>query len=237
MNRTGTLLGAALVLGVMIDHVEARMVRYEIKGQQYMYSTNNRAQVGEARQRIEAANAATAAKTKAEAELAANPLLKIVGSPAQREAAEAQARLQKVLSQEQVGMAGPEAPGAVRASRRAVAAETRNKAPSRAVSAKPPAPPAKTPVSRVANAEAVVKAAEPSSAQAQPKSAPKTVTFDLGSGIKTVQMTDGTIHEEPFDSSTVAKLGSVERASDSLTTFVDQVRPAEAKPPAPGAKN
>jgi len=37
-------------------------------------------------------------------------------------------------------------------------------------------------------------------------------------------MTDGTVHEEPLDSSTVSKLGSVEPAAESLTSFVEQVR-------------
>jgi hypothetical protein len=52
----------------------------------------------------------------------------------------------------------------------------------------------------------------------------KAVTFDLGAGIKTVQMADGTIYEEALDSSTVSKLGSVEPAAESLATFVEQVR-------------
>jgi len=55
----------------------AKMVYYEINGQRYSYSTNNRAQVKEARQRIDAANAAEAAKAKAQAERSANPLVAV----------------------------------------------------------------------------------------------------------------------------------------------------------------
>ena len=209
MNGTGSLLGAALALGAMIGRAEARMVHYEINGQRYSYSSNNRAQVAEARQRIEAASTADAAKRRADTELAGNPLLKIVGSPAQREAAEAQARLQKLLSEEQRA-AAPFSPASARGADRKrqvrqalVKGETRSRSPM----TKLPWP-----------------SAQLRSGPAQQKPAVKAVTFDLSSGIKTVQMTDGTIHEQPFDSSTLSKLGSMEPATESLTTFVEQVR-------------
>ena len=57
------------------------------------------------------------------------------------------------------------------------------------------------------------------------KPAIKSVSFDLSSGIKTIRMMDGTVHEEPIDSSAMSKLGS-EPAGASLTSFVDQVRKA-----------
>src|SRR3954471_24689188 len=57
------------------------------------------------------------------------------------------------------------------------------------------------------------------------KPAIKSVSFDLNSGIKTIRMMDGTVHEEPIDSSAMSKLGS-EPAGASLTSFVDQVRKA-----------
>jgi hypothetical protein len=66
---------------------------------------------------------------------------------------------------------------------------------------------------------------EPASLTSGPKPAIKSVSFDLSSGIKTVRMTGGTVHEEPIDSSTVSKLGA-EPAGASLTSFVDQVRKA-----------
>ena len=52
----------------------------------------------------------------------------------------------------------------------------------------------------------------------------KSITFDLSSGIKSVQMTDGTVHEEPLDSSMVSTLRSLEPAAGSLNAFVEQVR-------------
>ena len=89
------------------------MVYYEINGQRYSYSTNNRAQVKEARQRIDAANAAEAAKAKAQAERSANPLVAVFGSKVQSDAKEAEARAQQALSgqarAEPVAGAAPEA--------------------------------------------------------------------------------------------------------------------------------
>jgi hypothetical protein len=57
------------------------------------------------------------------------------------------------------------------------------------------------------------------------KPAIKSVSFDLDSGIKTVFMTDGSVHEEPVDSSTASKL-SAEPAGPGLTSFLDYVRKA-----------
>src|SRR5215208_1367001 len=91
-------LFAAVASLAMLGAAQAKMVRYEINGQRYSYNTNNREQVEEARLRIAAANAAYAAWLKAEAERASNPLARVLGSPTQREAAEAQARLRHVLS-------------------------------------------------------------------------------------------------------------------------------------------
>jgi hypothetical protein len=47
---------------------------------------------------------------------------------------------------------------------------------------------------------------EPVGSRTGQKPALKSVSFDLASGIKTVFMTDGTVHEEPIDSSTASKL-------------------------------
>ena len=57
----------------MLGGAQAKMVRYEINGQRYSYDTNNRQQVEEARRRIPAANAAYAARLKADAERGSNP--------------------------------------------------------------------------------------------------------------------------------------------------------------------
>ena len=102
MRSNIAVVGAASVsLCVSALGVEAKLIRYEIDGQQYSYSTNNLQQTREARQRIEAAKAAQAAKARAETEAAANPLARLFGSPAQREASEAQARVQQAVPSRQ----------------------------------------------------------------------------------------------------------------------------------------
>src|SRR4051794_36168548 len=90
-------LGAAL--WGSSDAAEAKLVRYEINGQSYSYSTRNRQQTLEARQRIEAAQTAASAKAQADAERAANPLAGVFGSPTQANAAAAQARAPPALAQ------------------------------------------------------------------------------------------------------------------------------------------
>jgi len=89
---------AALVACAAAGSAQAKLIRYEVDGKRYSYSTNNIQQTREARRRIEAANAANAARERAEAERAANPIVKIFGSQTQRQAAEAQARLQQTLA-------------------------------------------------------------------------------------------------------------------------------------------
>jgi hypothetical protein len=84
----------------MAGPVEARLVRYQINGKVYSYSTRNRQQVARAHYRIAAATAAYSAKIRADAELASNPVVNVLGSPAQKEAA-AQTRLEQVLSEEE----------------------------------------------------------------------------------------------------------------------------------------
>src|SRR3954447_20774869 len=99
MKRGTIVFGVlAVTLGTTLGSAEAKLVRYEINGQRYSYSTNNRQQVQEARQRIQAAQTA-AAKAQADAERAANPLAGVFGSPTQAGAAEAQARAQQALAQ------------------------------------------------------------------------------------------------------------------------------------------
>jgi len=66
---------------------------------------------------------------------------------------------------------------------------------------------------------------EPVGSRTGQKPAIKSVSFDLASGIKTVFMTDGTVHEEPIDSSTASKV-SAEPADAGLTSSHDQVRKA-----------
>src|SRR5918994_2088426 len=100
----------------MLGGSQAKMVRYEINGQRYSYNTNNRQQAEEARRRLAAANAAYAARLKAEAERASNPLAAVLGSPTQREAAEARGVAGEPMPRKEgipgyVPRAEPEPPG------------------------------------------------------------------------------------------------------------------------------
>ena len=259
MNRAGCLVGAGILLGGMAGPVEARVVRYEIDGKVYAYETTDRQQVERARQRIGVAYAAYAAKVRADAELVSNPLLKVLGSRAQWEAAAAQARLQQVMSQQE-----PPPPAASPVTTRPSAKPQPTPKVGRADNRRP-LPELKTEPNRATAREgtrSIVSAGpyEPKAAGGQsivaplisdatlgsaPKSislpgahrpALKSVTLDLSSGIKTLQMTDGTIHEEPLESSTVSKLGSVEPAAESLTSFVEQVRSKRSDDAADPAK-
>src|SRR3954454_15527958 len=101
MNKATCLVGAGLILGGMAGPVEARLVRYQINGNVYSYSTRNRQQVERAHHRIAVAKAAYAARVRADAELASNPIVNVLGSPAQKEAAAARARFEQVLSEEE----------------------------------------------------------------------------------------------------------------------------------------
>src|SRR3954464_1421369 len=126
MNRgsvfSGVLAGA---LWATLSNAEAKLVRYEINGQRYAYSTNNRQQVREARQRIQAAPKAAAATAQAAAERAANPLVRLFGSPTQTNVAEAQARAQQVLTQLSQAIDATSSVGSSRAERRRGGAEPR----------------------------------------------------------------------------------------------------------------
>jgi hypothetical protein len=225
MNKTLILLGASIITqGMMFSVAEARLVRYEINGKQYSYSTNNRAQTAEARKRIAAAKAAEAAKAKADAEKAKNPLAAAFGSTMQKEATEAEKRLQQILS-------GPTEYMAVSEPARARAGDAGKKPqdkPSRqaAVAKPPPAPiavarAAAKPIRASAAAVSLV-IAEPVATQRQTKV--KSVSFDMQTGIKTTIMTDGAIEEEPFDSSALAFLTPEPETTHSLTAFVNQLR-------------
>ena len=264
MNRAGCLVGAGILMGAMAGPVEALVVRYEINGKVYAYETTDRQQVERAQQRIGVAYAAYAAKVRADAELVSNPLLKVLGSRAQWEAAAAQARLQQVMSQQE-----PPPPAAspvtttpsakLQPTREVASANSKRRlpelktGPNRAlaregarslVNAGPEEPKAagEQPYVTTPTADATLNPPPKSSGRhGAQRPALKSVTLDLSSGIKTVQLTDGTIHEEALDSSTLSKLGSVEPATESLTSFVEQVRAtrsedstATAKPPGEG---
>lgn len=302
MSRGLALFGASAFafLGA-IGEVEAKKVYYEIDGQRYSYSTNNRQQTREAQARIAAAKARAA-------QPAAGPLFGGFGSrpPAQAveipaaspeavtEAGTVEKRARSRASRAERRSKAREARAerlrqrreALAARREAIARERRARIEARradekataereAVVAKaggrgtePPEPARKADAAKARGSEApeparaaaaearraepvaaVPVAAEPERMAAIPSmTAPeplatqsisvatvKTISFDLTSGIKTIQMTDGTLHEEPFESGTVAALGLTSPALErSLRSFVEQLRTSrrEEGPPA-----
>src|SRR5215208_3979084 len=96
----------------MVVGAEAKVIEYEINGQRYAYDPKDHRQSEVAQQRIDAARAAQAARAKADAELVNLPLVKLLGSPAQREAAQAQARFQQLMA-ESADQAAPARTGSV----------------------------------------------------------------------------------------------------------------------------
>jgi hypothetical protein len=225
MKKTLRMIAAStLTLGVMIGAAEAKKISYEINGQRFTYDTNDSEQVASARKRIDAANAADAAKTKAEAERARNPLAAAFGSQAQQEAAQAQTRLQQVLTEQAEADAALKRRRAVQAAKEErrkteeQVAEPAQAEPEPLTSEAEQAPPPAAPRSQAA--------AEPAPAGETATPTIKSVSFDVGSGIKTTIMTDGAVHEEPFDSSTLAKLDADPEDADSLNAFVNQLRKA-----------
>jgi hypothetical protein len=221
MNKMFLLLASsAILVGVASHRAEARKVSYEIDGKRYSYSTNNIAQTAEAKARIEAARAAEAARAKAAAEKSENPLATVFGSQAQKEAIEAQSKLEDVL----VNGSSTETPQALperRSVRRGkTTKDAKTAAPQRMASAQEPSRPEKTPVMTTPLA-----VAEPLNQQERTKKV-KTISFDVQSGIKTTVMIDGAVEEEPFDSSVLAQLAPNQGESHSLMAFVKRLRPA-----------
>jgi hypothetical protein len=226
MNKTLILLGASILThGMMFSGAEARLVRYEINGKQYSYSTNNRAQTAEAMKRIAAAKAAETAKGKAEAEKTQNPLAAAFGSATQKEAKEVEQRLQQILSEPAEYMAVSQPVQ----DRGGVSDNKPQNKQSRLVGTKTPQKPitvVRTPA-RPILASAVsgsLVIAESIDFQPQVKTKVKSVSFDMQTGIKTTIMINGDIEEEPFDSSALAFLTPEPEKGHSLTAFVNMLR-------------
>jgi hypothetical protein len=245
------------------------MVSYEIDGQRYSYSTRNRAQVKEARERMAAARSSSSTRAQNEAERVANPLARIFTPPvpgqtpapaAQAEDATASVRAGRVprtetalksrrsakpsraerrrLQQEARAEKARERRELI-AERRQLAAEKRRKkllaakaqkdeaAQRLAAQRQAPADAVDTAqvVARSEPVEAPKKIDDPTSTQSLRPAPAKTVSFDLSSGIKTIERTDGTLQEEPFDTAAIARLGLADPVNDkALTDFVDQLR-------------
>jgi hypothetical protein len=248
MRKGLGFFAGGLAFLAMLGGAQAKMVRYEINGQRYSYNTNNRQQVEEARRRLGAANAAYAARLKAEAERASNPLAAVLGSPTQRETAEALARLRHVMSS-----SPPAEPAAgSETGRRAAAAERTRVAreptprkeaiPGFVPRAEPerPGKPHKVAArpKRSAPVETTEKPATPKSAKvaARPKPTAQTrepavrsVHFDPDTGIKTTLMTDGTVHEESFEPRAAAGSRQGGPKTEDVTSGLHKLGKAEPK--------
>jgi hypothetical protein len=243
MNKTLRIVAASsFMIGAAISGAEAKKVSYDINGQRFTYDTNDPAQVEIARKRIDAANTADAAKAKADAERVQNPLSATFGSQLQREAQQAKARLDQVLAEQAQADAALKRQRAARDEQRrkqaqesttddSPAAESAAEAasreqPERTTGAEQPtetAARAQVPAPTAPEAPPVTEVAR------QPEATTptiKTVSFDVASGIKTTVMTDGSIREEPFDSSTLAQIDDDPEDADSLNAFVKQLRKA-----------
>ncbi len=243
MNKTLRIVAASsFMIGAAIGGAEAKKVSYDINGQRFTYDTNDPAQVEIARKRIEAANAADAAKAKADAERTQNPLAATFGSQAQREAEQAKARLDQVLAEQAQADAALKRQRAARDEQRRKQAQenTTEESPageSAAEAASKEQPEQNAGVAQPADTTATAQPPAPAAPDApratevakQPDGPPptiKTVSFDVASGIKTTVMSDGSIREEPFDSSTLAQIDDDPDDADSLNAFVNQLRKA-----------
>lgn len=221
MRKTFTLLGASVVIfGIMNSAGEARLVRYEINGKQYSYSTNNIAQTAEAKKRIAAAKAAEAAKAKAVAEKSKFPLTAAFGSQAQKDAEETEKQLQQILAGKSPADETEEPFVKVSSNRDGKAQDK----PSRQATASKPPQKAVAPIRSQAMSlpRVVPVVAEPLDAAAATKL--KSITFNVESGIRTIIKVDGTIEEEPFDSRVLSYLIPELENANSLVAFVRQLR-------------
>src|SRR5215207_3047209 len=236
MRKNIVLLGAAGISASLVaGSAEAKLIRYEINGQRYSYSTNNRQQTLEARERIAAAAAAESAQARADAEAAANPLVRLFGSPAQREAAQTQSRGQQAAPSQDPAQQGAPAEGQTEI------ASTSSVGRSDAVrrrSAKPAAP-------RAVRQASLERPGKLETGRGQTAAEPSAATRDNGPA-KQAQLpvaaaesvkpvipaaeTPPAAPAMPLDAGFRAMGGT---GGNSLTDFVNQVRkaPAEGLPP------
>jgi hypothetical protein len=212
------LLGVVTVFfGLSVGSVHAKTVRYEINGQRFSYSTRNRAEVAIARERINAANAAAAARVKANAELAANPLVRIFGSKNQKEAKAAEANLAGTLAR------APSTPEPSRARKESRVVTGRSSwdhsaaNPSRISGARQP-------VRHSRRTQGGVRPPRPEPSLAEPTFSPKieAIVFDFASGIRTVHRADGIVEEEAFEPAAAEKLKYARRSGGPEIKFVNE---------------
>jgi hypothetical protein len=236
MGRIFTALGASVVvLATLTSSVAAKTVFYEINGQRYSYETNNRQQAAAARQQIEAAKAVGAAQAKAAAERASNPLVTIFGSQAQREAAEAQAKLEKVIADQQQAAAARKTQRALPTAKDDSVAKLAGEKVSEPVGGnerQQTTLAANTAVQSVTSASAtdLRGAVKPANSDRASQAAIKSISLDAETGIKTVIRVDGSIHEELFDPSVLSTLDPDQRSATGISSVAGAGQPYKGSP-------
>jgi hypothetical protein len=231
MSRMFTGLGISIVaLMVLASHVEAKTIFYEINGEGYSYDTSNRQQAAAARQQIEAAKTVEAARAKAAAERASNLLVAIFGSQTQREAAEAQARLEKILADQQQAAAARKSQRPLPTAKDDGVTKSAEQKPGETAGAIQREP---TTVAAIAAAQSprlqpapdLRGAGEPAQSNGALRAAIKSISLDAETGIKTIFRVDGSIHEELFDLSVLSKLDSDQRSASAVSTMTGAAQP------------
>ncbi len=222
MGRLVATLGASVVaLGTLMGSVQAKTVFYEINGERYSYDTNNRKQAAAARKQIEAAQAVEAARAKAAAERASNPLVAVFGSQTQREATEAQAQLEKVLSDQQQAAAASKDQhssqlttdeGVARPAKGNAGKATETTQDQQITTVATVAAPSATPNLGASD--------EPVRTDDAQRAAVKSMFFDAETGIKTIIRMDGSMQEESFDPGILSKLDSEQHSTNSVSSAV-----------------
>jgi hypothetical protein len=236
MGRMFTTLGASVVvLAALTSGVAAKTVFYEINGQRYSYDTNNRQQAAAARQQIEAAKAVEAARAKAAAERASNPLVTIFGSQAQREAAEAQAKLEKVIADQQQTAAARKTQRVLQTAKDdSVVKQAGEKVeqPAEGSERQQTALAANTAVQSVTSVSAtdLRGAVKPANSGGAAQAAIKSISLDAETGIKTVIRVDGSIHEELFDPSVLSTLDPDQRSATVISSVAGAGQPYKGSP-------
>ena len=182
MIRIVAVAAASLCIFVSLKGSASAVTKsYEVGGRLYKYDSRDPLQVRAAQKLTDAANSADAARARAEAERASNPLVRLLGSKVQTDAIQLQKHLERAIAEHEstVAVGGKDL--------RSVGGSALAKLPVHAV-----APGATS--QRAAASSRAAKAAVPRTEPAVRK-----VVSDVVTGIKTTFMTDGSIYEEPIE--------------------------------------
>jgi hypothetical protein len=145
---------------------------------------------------------AVKAKAAAEAELDIFPLVRFLGSPTQRDARAAQARLEELIARPETGSTGR--PATTKLQETHVAKVQTVGPEQRARPQKPELPPRMTVAARTEATQPTTSLKPPRTPLPPPRPAIRArtveaIVYDLETGIKTVHMSDGSVEESLFD--------------------------------------